>query len=236
MSLPVVVLAGGLATRLRPITETIPKALVPVAERPFIDHQLEQLRSQGFRDVVLCVGYRGEMIEEHLRAHPIAGLTIRCISDWPKLLGTGGAIRQALPLLGGAFLVLYGDSYLLCDFRAVEAAFRSSTMPALMTVFRNDNRWDKSNASFQDGIVLRYDKKDPSEQMQYIDYGLSALRADVLRGYSAGTPFDLADVFSTLAGEGRLAGFEVRERFFEIGSAQGLADTERYLATKGKRA
>jgi NDP-sugar pyrophosphorylase family protein len=236
MSLPVVVLAGGLATRLRPITESIPKALVPVAGRPFIDHQLEQLGSQGFHDVVVCVGYRGEMIEEHLRAHPPAGMAVACVSDWPNLLGTGGAIRQALPLLGGSFLVLYGDSYLLCDFRKVEQAFRRSAMPALMTVLRNDNRWDKSNAIFQDGRVVRYDKKRPAAEMQYIDYGLSALTAGVVKQYSAGTAFDLADLFTALANEGRLAGFEVHERFFEIGSAEGLADTERYLAGKGLQA
>jgi N-acetyl-alpha-D-muramate 1-phosphate uridylyltransferase len=234
MSLPVVILAGGLATRLRPITQTIPKALVPVAGRPFIDHQLAQLQSYGFTDVVLCVGYRGEMIEDHLRAHPQAGLKVTCVTDWPKLLGTGGAIRQALPLLGRSFMVLYGDSYLLCDFREVERAFSRSAMPALMTVVRNDDQWDKSNASFRDGMVLRYDKKNRVEEMRYIDYGLSALNADVLKQYGEGSAFDLAEVFTGLASAGRLAGLEVQDRFYEIGSPQGLAETEQYLATKGQ--
>lgn len=236
MSLPVVILAGGLATRLRPITQTIPKALVPVAGRPFIDHQLAQLRSYGFSDVVLCIGYRGEMIEDHLRAHPQAGLKVTCLTDWPNLLGTGGAIRQALPRLGGSFLILYGDSYLLCDFREVERAFSRSAMPALMTVVRNDDQWDKSNASYRDGMVLRYDKKIRVEEMRYIDYGLSALNADVLEQYREGSAFDLAEVFTGLASAGRLAGFEVQDRFYEIGSPQGLAETEQYLATKRQHA
>src|SRR5437868_229467 len=145
MRLPVLVLAGGLATRLRPITETIPKALVSVAGAPFIDHQLKLLRDHGFTKVVVSVAYRGDMIESHLRRRPRDGMQISCITDWPNLLGTGGAVRQALPALGDSFMVLYGDSYLLCDFGEVERAFRRSAMPALMTVLRNDNRWDKSN-------------------------------------------------------------------------------------------
>lgn len=232
MSLPVAVLAGGLATRLRPITETIPKALVPVAGRPFLEHQLALLRRHGFTRIVLCVGYRGEMIETYLREQPHPGMDISCISDWPKLLGTGGAIRQALPQLGNSFLILYGDSYLMCDFRAVEQAFHQSALPALMTVLRNEDRWDRSNASFRDGIVLRYDKKDRADDMRYIDYGLSAMDAKVLEVYGTGMAFDLADVFSGLAADGRLAGFEVAERFYEIGSPDGLAETEGYLTTQ----
>jgi len=230
VTLPVAILAGGLATRLRPITEKIPKALVEVAGRPFIDHQLALLRAQGYTRVVLCIGYLGEMLERHLGDGARFGMDLAYVADGPKLLGTGGALRRALPLLGDAFFVLYGDSYLPCGFEAVEAAFRRSAMPALMTVLRNEDRWDTSNVVFRDAMVLRYDKKERSEAMRYIDYGLSAIKADALARYEDGAVFELADVFSTLASEGRLAGFEVSGRFYEIGSPAGLADTERYLS------
>lgn len=229
MTLPVAILAGGMATRLRPITEKIPKALVEVAGRPFIDHQLALLRGQGYTRVVLCIGYLGEMLERYLGDGARFGMNLAYISDGPKLLGTGGALRLALPQLGDAFFILYGDSYLPCGFNAVEAAFRRSAIPALMTVLRNEDHWDTSNVVYRDGMVVRYDKKRRSEEMRYIDYGLSAMQAEVLTRYEDGAVFDLADVFSTLASEGKLAGFEVTERFYEIGSPAGLAETERYL-------
>lgn len=229
MTLPVAILAGGVATRLRPITEKIPKALVEVAGRPFIEHQFALLRAQGYTRVVLCIGYLGEMLERHLGDGARFGMNLVYISDGPKLLGTGGALRRALPQLGDSFFILYGDSYLPCPFDAVEAAFRRSAMPALMTVLKNEDRWDTSNVAYRDGMVLRYDKKRRSEEMRYVDYGLSAMQAEVLTRYEDGAVFDLAEVFSTLASEGKLAGFEVTERFYEIGSPAGLAETERYL-------
>jgi MurNAc alpha-1-phosphate uridylyltransferase len=235
MSLPVAILAGGLATRLRPVTEKIPKSLVPVAGKPFIEHQLALLQKQGYSRVVLCVGYRGEMVEAHLGDGTRFGMQVSYVFDGPQLLGTGGALRRALPQLGKAFLVLYGDSYLPCDFQAVEVSFVRSGQPALMTVLKNDDRWDRSNAEFAAGKVTRYDKHERSAAMRYIDYGLSAMSAEALRGYDDGSIFDLAQVFSALAREGRLAGYEVRERFYEVGSPEGLAQTERYLQeTMGK--
>jgi NDP-sugar pyrophosphorylase family protein len=230
VSLPVAILAGGLATRLRPLTETIPKALVEVAGRPFIDHQLALLRTQGYARVVLCVGHLGEMIERHVGDGARDGMRVRYVSDGPTLLGTGGALRRALPELGPAFLVLYGDSYLPCDFAAVERAFEAAALPALMTVLKNDNRWDRSNVIYEGGKVLRYDKKTRLDAMRYIDYGLSAIQAAVLQSRPDGEAFDLSDVFTALAEEGRLAGFEARQRFYEIGSPAGLAETDRYLA------
>jgi NDP-sugar pyrophosphorylase family protein len=229
MTLPVAILAGGLATRLRPVTEKIPKALVQVAGRPFIDHQLELLRDQGYTRAVLCLGYLGQMVEQHLGDGRRLGMTLSYVFDGPTLLGTGGALRRALPQLGASFFVLYGDSYLPCDFAAVEKSFIASAMPALMTVLRNDDRWDRSNAVYRDGTVVRYDKAERAAGMHHIDYGLSALRAEVLQRYDDGAAFDLAQVFTALSAEGRLAGFEVKERFYEIGSPAGLAETEKYL-------
>jgi len=231
MTLPVAILAGGLATRLRPVTEKIPKALVPVAGHPFVEHQLALLRRQGYTEVVVCAGHLGEMIEQHLGDGARWGMKIRFAFDGPTLLGTGGALRRALPKLGPAFLVLYGDSYLPCDFRGVEQAFLSSRMPALLTVFRNEDRWDRSNVAFREDKVLRYDKRNPSAEMQHIDYGLGALRSAALEPYPDGTAFDLGDVYAGLAAKGDLAGLALGQRFYEIGSAAGLADTERFLST-----
>jgi NDP-sugar pyrophosphorylase family protein len=231
MSLPVAILAGGLAKRLRPVTEKLPKALVPVAGHPFIEHQLALLRRQGYTEVVVCAGHLGEMLEQHLGDGSRWGMSIRFAFDGPGLLGTGGALRRALPRLGAAFFVLYGDAYLPCDFRRVEQAFLASRLPALMTVFQNDDRWDRSNVVFRDGQVLRYDKRSHAAGMRHIDYGLGALHSAALESYQEGAAFDLGDVYAGLASQGRLAGLEVGERFYEIGSAAGLADAERFLST-----
>jgi len=230
--LPVVILAGGLATRLRPITETIPKALVDVAGQPFIVHQLSYLRDQGVCKVVLCIGYLGEMIEAVVGNGNRFGLDVSYSSDGPVLLGTGGAIKKALPMLGDQFLVLYGDSFLPVDFGVVEKAYLVSGLGALMTVLKNGDRWDKSNVLFTDGRLVEYNKRAPRPGMAYIDYGLGVLSSAVLADYTADQTFDLANVYHSLSLQGRLAGLEVHERFYEIGTHSGLKETEAYLLTK----
>lgn len=228
-AVPIALLAGGLATRLRPITTTIPKALVEVAGEPFIDHQLRLLARNGARRVVMCIGYLGEMIEAHCRDGSRYGLELSYVPDGPKLLGTGGALRQALPYLGEAFWVLYGDSYMDIDYPAVLTAFQQRGRQGLMTVLRNGDRWDKSNVVFQQNRLIRYDKRHPTPDMEYIDYGASLLRSDVLAAYPAGEAFDLADVYHRLVEQGEMTGYEVTQRFYEIGSHQGLKETEEYL-------
>ena len=228
--LPVAILAGGLATRLRPLTETIPKALIEIAGAPFVDHQLGLLRRNGYRDVVFCVGYLGAMLERHVGNGERFGLNVQYVEDGPDLLGTGGALRKAAPLLGEAFAVLYGDSYLPIDYARVEAGFRDCGRPALMTVFRNRDLYDRSNVVFRDGLVVLYDKDRRTPEMEYIDYGLSVIRRSVLEGYPE--QFDLASAFSVLAAAGKLAGFEVTQRFFEIGSPAGMIEAENYLRSR----
>lgn len=227
--LPVAILAGGLATRLRPITEKIPKALLPVAGEPFIYHQLRYLQQQGIEKVTLCIGYLGEMIEATVGDGRQFGLRVTYSPDGPKLLGTGGALKQALPLLGEEFFVLYGDSFLPIDFAAVQGTFLQSGKPALMTVLRNGDRWDKSNVFFRDGKVEEYNKRVPRADMEFIDYGLGILSGFVFDSYSPGQPFDLADLYHALSLEGNLVGHEVYERFYEIGSLRGLEETETYF-------
>jgi NDP-sugar pyrophosphorylase family protein len=227
--IPAAVLAGGLATRLRPITETIPKALVKVAGRPFVEHQLALLRRNGIRRVVLCLGYLGEQIQARLGDGTIYDMDVRYSFDGEQLLGTGGALRRAAPLLGQVFWVLYGDSYLDIDYRAVLDHFGRHSALGLMTVLHNGNRWDRSNVVFRDGQLLRYDKRAQDAEMTYIDYGAALLRRSALERILSEQPYDLADLYSRLVAEGQMIGYEVTQRFYEIGSHEGLAETQAYL-------
>jgi len=231
-NLPVAILAGGLATRLRPITTQVPKSMVPVAGRPFVDHQLTLLRENGIRRVVFCLGHLGEQLRDHVGDGSKFGIEATYSLDGPKLLGTGGAIRQALPLLGDAFWVLYGDSYLDVEYPAILERFRSSNALALMTVLANQNRWDRSNVLFQDGKLKFYSKKMPHPDMAHIDYGLGLFHREAVERIPANQNFDLADLYSALVEEKRMVGFEVSKRFYEIGSPAGLVETEMYLKAR----
>jgi NDP-sugar pyrophosphorylase family protein len=231
--LPVAILAGGLATRLHPITETIPKSLVDVAGKPFVIRQLDYLRGQGITRVVLCIGYLGERVEAVVGDGSAFGMRIHYSWDDARLMGTGGALRQALPLLGGHFFVFYGDSYLPIDFREVEQIFLNSGELALMTVLRYDNFRDKCNVLFRDGCIKEYNKRMPRPEMEHIDYGLGVLSAAVLKDTPVNEPFDLADIYHKLSVQGALAGHEVFERFYEIGSYKGLEETIDYFKKEG---
>jgi D-sedoheptulose 7-phosphate isomerase len=229
VALPVAILAGGLGTRLGSSSANLPKALVPVAGEPFVAHQLRRLRSQGVERVVLLVGYRGEQIRDYIGSGSAFGIDIAYSFDGEKLLGTGGALRAALPLLGPRFGVTYGDSLLNLPIGTMRLAWRRSGLPAMMSVFRNMGRWDTSNVVFADGKLIVYDKRQRRPEMAYIDYGFGLLCEDVLRGHEVGETFDLADVYTDLSKRGRLAGYEVQQRFYEIGTPAGLAETENHI-------
>lgn len=229
--LPVAILAGGLATRLRPVTERVPKLLVEVAGEPFFSHQLRLLRGAGLTRIVLLVGHLGERIVDTYGDGAAHGVEIEYVFDGPRLLGTGGALVRALPRLGDAFLVLYGDSFLPIDYAAVERAFLASGRPGLMTVYENRQRYDRSNVHFADGRIVAYNKRRPTPEMRHIDYGLGAFRPEAFSACVPGEPLDLADVQTRLAEQGLLAGFEVHERFYEIGSPEGLAELDALLRT-----
>lgn len=234
-----VILAGGLGTRMRPLTETMPKALIPVLGRPFADWQLRLLAEQGVERVVYCIGHLGGMLRAHVGDGSRHGLAVVLCDEGDRPLGTAGAIRRAaeLGLLDDSFFVLYGDSYLPVDLCAVEGAWRRSAAPALMTVMRNDDRWDRSNCIFRDGRVVLYDKSRPADrraEMRWIDYGLTVLTRPLLTGGGQPASFsDLADVQRDLSIRGALAGLEVTERFYEAGSPAGLRELEEYL--RGRR-
>ena len=236
---PVALLAGGLATRLRPITETIPKALVEVAGRPFIDHQLALLRRNGIRRVVMCLGYRGEMVRDHCGDGSRYDMDLDYSLDGAKLMGTGGAIARAKHLLGSrpddVLWVMYGDSYMDIDYPAVLTAFLARDPRealGLMTVLRNGNRWDTSNVVFRDGRLVRYDKRNRTPEMDYIDYGVGLLRMAAVDRIPADRQFDLAELYTALVGEGRMIGYEVSQRFYEIGTPGSLEEARAYLQTE----
>jgi NDP-sugar pyrophosphorylase family protein len=224
-----VILAGGVASRLGTHAGDLPKTLIPVAGRPFADHQLTWLAEQGVTQVVYCIGYRGDQIRDYVGGGERWGLQVTYVDEGSDLLGTGGALRLAYDqsALAENFAVLYGDSYLRLDLSAVHVSFRKSDQPALMTVLRNDNRWGPSNADFDGQLVTGYSKMGGN--FEWIDYGLSLLARDVMAEIPPAKPVDLADLFTRLSREGRLAGFEVKERFYEIGSPEGLDELERLL-------
>ena len=226
---PIAVLAGGLATRMRPLTEQLPKALLEVAGQPFVAHQLRLFAREGIRDVKLLVGYCWEQIERFVGDGSSFGVHVDYIVDGPTLLGTGGAIRRALGRLGPEFLVTYCDSWLDAPYAPVVDAFHASGRPALMCVFRNENRWDASNVVFENGVIRLYSKGRRLPEMRHIDWGLAMLNAAVLASRPIDEPWDLSELYEELSVAGRLAGYEVAQRFYEIGSPEGLADTHRLL-------
>ena len=233
---PLALLAGGLATRMRPLTDEIPKSMLELAGEPFIAHQLRLVRREGITRVVICVGYRGEMIQAFVGDGSRYDVEVSYCADGPVLLGTGGALRKALPMLGPEVLVMYGDSWLDTPYAPIVAAFRTSRKPALMTVYRNAGQWDRSNVQFEDGRILRYDKSERTPAMKHIDWGLCLVTADLIRAQPDCSAFDLASVYTELARTGDLAGYEVSDRFYEIGSMEGLRETDALLrAQRHKR-
>jgi NDP-sugar pyrophosphorylase family protein len=230
---PLALLAGGLAKRLRPLSESVAKVMVEVAGEPFIAHQLRLLRRESITHVVLCVGYLGQQVEDFVGDGRRYGLTVDYCYDGPVLLGTGGALRRALGQLGPEFLVMYGDSWLDAAFAPVVDTFRASGGSALMTVYRNSDRWDRSNVRFENGHIRVYDKENRVPQMQHIDWGLSMVKAEVLTAEPADEPIDLAAIYSALARKDLLAGYEMTTRFYEIGSPAGLRETDELLRKNG---
>ena len=228
-SIPLVLLAGGLATRLQPITKTIPKAMVDIEGQPFISRQLNLLKREGIEEIVICAGHLGEQIQDFVKNGSSFGLKVEYSFDGDQLLGTGGALKKALPLLDENFWVMYGDSYLDISFPPILEYFSRHDFPALMTVLYNDNQWDKSNVLFQDGRILGYDKKMPSQGMKHIDYGLGILTERALNDWDGIQIFDMAEVYRKCAMRENLLGYEVTKRFYEIGSPEGLAETRNYI-------
>lgn len=229
---PLAVLCGGLATRLGALARGTPKSLVEVAGEPFLAHQLRLFRRQGWPRAVLLAGHLGDAVEAFARARDW-GLPVEVARDGPRALGTGGAVRAALPRLGPRFAVTYGDSWLDADPLPAWRAFRAAGLPALMVVFRNRDRWGRSNAAFDGRLVTRHDKAAPAGALEWTDWGLSFFSAEALADRAAGDAFDLAEATGALAASGLLAGWAADVRFHEIGSPEGLRETGAALAPRG---
>ena len=226
-----VVLAGGLATRLGERTQHLPKALIPIAGRPFLAWQLEALARSGFRDVLLCVGHFADQIREFLGDGSAFSSTVAYSEDGPTLLGTGGALRRALHLLEPSFLVTYGDSYLPFDYAAPLRDLEAHPEAlGTMSVFQNHGAWDQSNSAVQGDQVVRYEKSSRDPSLHFIDYGALALRRSAIAEREVGCAWSLESIQSELASSGKLRAYEARERFYEIGSESGIRDLEAKFA------
>jgi len=230
--LPVVILAGGLATRLYPATLVIPKSLIEINGHPFIHHQLMLLKEKGITEVILCVGHFGEMIETYVGDGSRFGLAVNYSYDGDVLLGTGGAIKKATQTLKGSFMVQYGDSYLDIDLKPIVRRYYTEKRPVLMTIYRNQNAFDTSNIIMKDGRIIKYDKKHRDPAMEYIDYGLIVAHKEIFNTYPRDGPFDLSGVLSRSVDAGLVSSYEVEQRFYEIGSVQGIKETGDYIRNR----
>jgi NDP-sugar pyrophosphorylase family protein len=219
-----VILAGGLATRLRPLTEQIPKCLIKIHGKPFMEYQIDLLRSKGIKRILLCLGYLSEQVTSYFRNGHAFGVQISYSLEDDQLLGTGGALRQAYPLLEQEVLLLYGDSYLEFSWPEMLAHFRKTKSAALMLVHRNQNQWDQSNVVLENGYVKIYDKKNTLPEMEYIDAGLSILKKEAIREIPPNQFYDLADFYQALARRKLLKACEIQQRFYEVGSPAGLKE------------
>jgi NDP-sugar pyrophosphorylase family protein len=229
MTLKMAILAGGTAQRLRPVTEKIPKALIEIKNKLFIDWQLDLLSRKGISDVVLCVSYRADLIMEHVGNGSKFNINVTYSEDGDELLGTGGAIKKAIPLLGEKFSVIYGDSYLDIDYQEAESTFENCGQPAMMTVYKNNGLHDQSNIKFIAPNVEEYCKNSNKNQFEYIDFGLNFFKKEIFDKEEYGRKFDLGVVCQDLAMDKKLAGLEVNKRFYEVGSFNGILDFCEYL-------
>lgn len=233
MNLPIAILAGGLATRLHPITLDLPKSLLPINGQPFIKWQLELLASRGVKSVVLCLGHQATEIVKFVGSGYRYGLRIEYSIEKSKL-GTGGALKKAESFLGETFGVLYGDSYLPINYLELFEKYGEIEKSVLMTIYENHNKFDVSNVLFQSDGSLYYSKNNRLPKMKYIDYGFSVLGSEALRSIPTEAPSDLSDTLEELSRRGEVHGHEITERFYEIGSFTGIVELEEHLRRETK--
>jgi MurNAc alpha-1-phosphate uridylyltransferase len=231
--LTVAVLAGGFGTRLKPLTDAIPKSMIQIHGRPFVHWQMQMMSEQGINDVVFCLGNKSAMISDFIGDGSQYAIRVRYSFDGEQQLGTGGALKKSLPLLGDRFMVVYGDSYPPVRLQSVEDAFHQAKKPALMTVFLNEGRFDSSNADFSEGMVKKYVKGENAKDLRYVDYGIGCYESTIFASLESQAPLDLGQICSKLAAKGDLAGYEIEERFYEIGSFEGIKDFTEYIEKSG---
>jgi len=230
ISIPIALICGGLGKRMHPVTYSKPKSLINVCGKPFIEHQLELLRFSGFKNVVICAGHFGKQIQDFVGNGNRWELNINYSFDGDYQIGTGGALIKALNLLGKEFFVIYGDSYLPINFHIIYDFFKKSNSLAVMAIYENNNKFDKSNVKYyEDGNNIYYSKNDTNE-MIYIDYGVSIIRSSLLEDYKYNQMYiDLSQIFEEFSKNKLIKGYEVHDRFYEIGSFKGLSDITKYF-------
>lgn len=231
-----VILAGGMGTRLRPLTDKVPKTMVMVLGKPFLERQIELMKAGGIEEFVLCVGYRAEQVREHFGDGSGLGVGVTYSYDGPRLLGAAGALKKAEGMFRDRFFVTYGDAYLRIDYRAMMKAFVASGKLGMMAVYHNMNRHGHSDLEVEDGAVVRYDKKAAGRGLEWINFGVSALRREALERVPEGVEFGEEEFYGDLIKRDELAAFPVRHRFYEIGNPTSLNEFERFLrSAKRKR-
>jgi MurNAc alpha-1-phosphate uridylyltransferase len=227
--LPVAILAGGRGTRLHPLTDNLPKSLVPILGKPFLEWQLNLLQQNGISEVTICVSYKSDLIKNYIYSNSNRSLKLNIIEDGDTQLGTGGAIVGALDTLGEKFAVLYGDSYLPFGIQEATDCFLKSEPLSLMTVTKAESVGSSGNVEYRNNVVTQYRKGSTNPSMKYVDYGLNFFQREAFQDFKINTNIDLSDIQSSLAKNQQMGGFEVKNRFYEIGSFQGIRDLEKYL-------
>src|SRR5208337_3665397 len=222
----------GLGTRLGRLTQTIPKSMVPVNGKPFLEHEIGLLKRSGIGDFVLCVGHLGEKVEDYFGSGSRWGVRVMYSYDGPKLMGPAGALKGAEPLLEECFFVTYGDAYLRADYRSIMSTLLDSGRLGLMTVYENHNRYSKSDVVVREGHVVRYDKEGRGRGMDWVNFGVSALRKRALALVPSGRECDEEEFYGELIRRDELLAFPVKERFYEIGSPGALREFERFISSQ----
>ena len=231
MMFPVVILSGGLGTRIKSKTKNHPKALLDIEGKPFIVRQLEYLSSQNIKKVIICAGYLGDQIQKVIGNGDAYNINVEYSFDGEVLLGTGGSIKKALYKLDEIFFILYGDSYLPISFKKVQDFFLKRNTSALMTIYKNESKFDKSNVYFKNKTII-YNKDNPTAEMKYIDYGLNLVNKKIFNKFMNNDIFDLSEVFTYLSENSMLNVMEIYDRFYEVGSEKGLINTIDYFKKK----
>jgi NDP-sugar pyrophosphorylase family protein len=226
------ILVGGLGTRLGSLTQTIPKSMVPVNGKPFLEHQVGLLKRSGIDDFVLCVGYLGDKVEGYFGDGGSWGVRVRYSYDWPRLLGAAGALKGAEPLLEDCFFVTYGDAYLRADYRGIMKALVDSGGLGVMAVYENHNRFGPSDVVVKEGHVVLYDKRGRGAGMEWVNFGVSALRKGALALLPPGKECGEEEFYGELIKRDELLAFPVKGRFYEIGTPGALEEFERFISSQ----
>ena len=230
----VVILTGGLGTRARQLSPDLPKSLIEIDSKPFISYQFDLLVKQGFKEILLCTGYKGDKISEYVGNGSRFGLHVSYSNEEPdKLLGTGGAILNAIDFLSSEFLVIYGDSYLDINYEKVKEKYYQSGLDSLMVIYKNINQYDDSNVEFDGSRIIRYSKNNRTTKMDFIDYGINIYKKEIFSRYNGPKNFDLSEIQESLVEKQLVAAYETNKRFYHIGDETAFDEFDKMI--KGKK-